>query len=163
MASVDVHDFRRSLGGTSGMWWKAAVCFLGKSGNGNVVEAVNIILLGNVVPFDVSKLAVVAHVSVSEAAVQKEACNIGVLWLVGSIELVGAVVQPNLELFLRRLVSEVRWSFPRIERATNTGKVWIGVVWSRGPGRDGCVGGALAEIRIGDKSDGGVMWRGSTA
>ena len=30
MAGADVDKFGRGFGGTSGWWWKAAVCFLGK-------------------------------------------------------------------------------------------------------------------------------------
>ena len=59
------------------------MCFVGKARNGNVVEVVDIVLLGNVVPFDMRELSVVTHIRVGDAAVQQDACDVGVVCQIG--------------------------------------------------------------------------------
>ena len=54
----------------------------------------------------------VVDVGVGETAIQKKAGNVGALWLVWSVKLRRAVVQPDFELLLGRLLGEMRWSLP---------------------------------------------------
>ena len=60
----------------------------------------DVVAAGGVVPFGVSELAVVANVLVSEAAIQQQASDIGMLGFVGCVELIGMVIHPNLQLLL---------------------------------------------------------------
>ena len=59
-----------------------------------MVEVVDIILLGNIVQFDVSELAIIDHIRICDAAVQEGACDVRVVWFVWCAELVGVVIQP---------------------------------------------------------------------
>ena len=68
-----------------------------------MVEVEKVVLVGCWIPFHVGELSVVAYILVSEAAVQQEAGNVGVMRFVGRVELRSTTVHPNLKLFL--------WSF----------------------------------------------------
>ena len=57
MACIDVYHLWCSGCGTCGWWWEAASCFLHKTGNRDAVVLVDVVSVGSVVPFDVSKLA----------------------------------------------------------------------------------------------------------
>ena len=108
VAGVDVDQFWRGGCSSCGWRWKAATCLLRQGRNGNAVEVENVIALGGIVPFDVSKLAVVTNGFVSEATVEQQASDIGVLGFVGCVELIGMVIHPKLQLLL--------WFFPKALR-----------------------------------------------
>ena len=79
-----------------------------------MVEVEKVVLVGGIIPFDVSELVVVAHIVVSEAAVEQDASDVSVVRFVGCIELVSMVVHPNLELLLWSFVMKMWWSLPSV-------------------------------------------------
>ena len=117
-SSGDVEVARVAGGG------KRRLAFCDKEGrNRNAVEVEDVVAAGGVVPFGVSELAVVANVFVSEAAIQQQASDIGMLGFVGCVELIGMVIHPNLQLLWWCLLEKMRWRSPRVD---DPAKSWHG-------------------------------------
>ena len=68
----------------------------------DVIEMEKVVAIGVIVPFDIDMggVLVVTNIGGGETAVNEHAGYIGVLGRIGSVELMGMIVEPGLELFL---------------------------------------------------------------
>ena len=75
------------------------------------------------------ELTIITRIFVSDAAVQQEAGNVGVVKFVWSVELCRMIVHPNFELLLWSFLAEMWWSFPLVEDTADTGVVGVVALW----------------------------------
>ena len=84
-----------------------------------------VVLLGDVVPFDVGVLSEVSDVFVSDAAVEEEVGDVVVLRLIGGVQLVGMKIKPCGKWFVRRFLLVMWWRSPKIGCPSEYWNEWV--------------------------------------